>query len=816
MRSKQNMVKTGSWLTAAAWLALAVLGLLHFAGMGRKWMALLSGAGIIVMLLRGDRKRLWNAPSLLLLGYAAWSWLTIFWAMSGKFHLREGSKILVAVFFFLLVALHRRMDGVFARRVMSVIAGLSAFFAFMSVEAASTGVCRTLLGQVLSMNTEKMAFSNSRLSGIFGNSNIESSIFAIGIFCAVALVCGAEEKWQKGLWAAALSVSAFAFLLVFSMGAMLCFALAVIVYLIFAGRGRSAALLRMVEAAVPAFGGGILAGWLFGNGRGGLVLPLMLACAAVTAALELLAAERLSAPLERHQGLTFGLILAVLACAVLYGAAALRMTAPYTFGGSFERSLPLSPGAHTVQIDADEGVYLRVYTVNEAQVMLGGTDNLFSGPVEEKISFEVAEDAELCFFSFWTDTEHTQVRSVTVDGNTELPLRYKLLPDFAANRIQWLSLSTSAVQRRVYREDAVKLWKRSPIAGSGVGAFETGISSVQEYPYESKYVHQHYLQVLLEDGVIGLALYAGALAALAAVLWKKRKQDQESGFYWLYPALCAEFVMNGAQMCWDVSMSMIIFLCMTYALYGLIVGAFAEPFRGKAAAAEESGAKKKKTAAKKHDLSLSVRNAGVVFTAVVLVTLAGNLLAAAEMDAPADSGDEFLQHLSTAAKLDLYEHNDAKLSYVIGSLEVGDGHRAQADKYAAELSKVQSNSIPVYLVRYYLGTQQYGAAIDAAILGAAYSASDSDTWKNCCMQLGQAFFTDAAASPMLSQLGELMPKLTAYREALESHNASALQPVELDESAQAFFDEIAALEACGEDETQFLAVLTEYAQSGNA
>ena len=53
----------------------------------------------------------------------------------------------------------------------------------------------------------------------------------------------------------------------------------------------------------------------------------MLACAAVTAALELLAAERLSAPLERHQGLTFGLILAVLACAVLYGAAALRMTA---------------------------------------------------------------------------------------------------------------------------------------------------------------------------------------------------------------------------------------------------------------------------------------------------------------------------------------------------------------------------------------------------------------------------------------------------------------------------------------------------------
>ena len=220
-----------------------------------------------------------------------------------------------------------------------------------------------------------------------------------------------------------------------------------------------------------------------------------------------------------------------------------------------------------------------------------------------------------------------------------------------------------------------------------------------------------------------------------------------------------------------------------------------------------------KTPVKKSDLSLYVRNAGIGFTAVVLVTLAGNLLAAAKMDAPAASGEEFLQYLSAAAKLDLYERNDAKLSYVIGSLEVGGDHRAQADKYAAELSKVQSNSIPAYLVHYYLGTGQYGAAIDEAIRGAAYSASDSDTWKSCCTQLGQVFFTNTASSPLLSQRNELMPKLTAYREALESYNASAMQSVKLDEDGQAFFDEIAALEACGEDETQFLAVLTEYAQS---
>ena len=139
MRVKIDEKNNSLWLTAALWLALAVLGLLHFGGVGAKWMTLLAGVGVIALLFFGDEKRLWNLPSLLLLGYAVWSWLTVFWAMSGKFHLREGSKLLIAVFFFLRVAMHGRFDRAFARRVMGIIAGLSALYAFLSVEAVSTG-----------------------------------------------------------------------------------------------------------------------------------------------------------------------------------------------------------------------------------------------------------------------------------------------------------------------------------------------------------------------------------------------------------------------------------------------------------------------------------------------------------------------------------------------------------------------------------------------------------------------------------------------------------------------------------------------------
>ena len=145
------------------------------------------------------------------------------------------------MFFFLLVALRRNLDAAFARRVMAVVAGISGIYAFLSVEAVSTGFSLPLL-RCLAVDTEKIYFANSRLSGIFGNSNIESSIYAVGIFCAVALACGAEKKGRRALWAVVAAVNALAFLLVFSMGAIACFIAAVAVYLVFAGKGRAAAV----------------------------------------------------------------------------------------------------------------------------------------------------------------------------------------------------------------------------------------------------------------------------------------------------------------------------------------------------------------------------------------------------------------------------------------------------------------------------------------------------------------------------------------------------------------------------------------------
>ena len=805
MRAKINGKQNFAWVTVALCLALAVLGVLHFGGIGTKWLTLLAGIGVIALLVLGDRKRIWNLPSLLLLGYAAFSWVTIFWAMSGKFHLREGSKILIAVFFFLLVAMHGRFDRAFARRVMGAIAGISAIYALLSIEAVSTGLTKTLLARLPALDAEKIVFQNSRLNGIFGNANIEASIYAIGIFCAIALVCGAEKKWQRILFTVTLSFSAFAFLLVFSMGAIACFIAAVAAYLIFAGKGRSAALLRMLSAAVPTLVCGFIAFALLNSERSALVLALLLANAGVSALLELTVSARLSAVLERHEKLAFGVLIAVALGAAVYIAAALKVTGPYTFGSFIDRSAKLGVGEHTVTVEADGEVTGWIYSWDTLGMLTGERTSLHYGKVEQEVTIHVPEGSEICGFNFSAEPGVTIYRAV-IDGVQEIPLNFRLLPGFAANRLQTISASSSPIIRAMYRQDALRLWRFSPVVGNGIGAFETGVTSVQDYPYETRYVHQHYLQVLLEDGVIGLALFAGALAAMLLALWKKRKQTPESQYYWLYPALCAEFVMNGLQMCWDVSMSMIVFLCMTYALYGLIVATCAEPFAEKAAA-EENG-KKKKAQAKGPDTSLLARNIGIGFTAVVLLTLCGNLYATSKANAPVGSTDEFMSNLSAAARLDLYEHNDQKLSYVVASLnEGGEAYRAQADEYAAQLAGAQSNTIPRYLVGYYLQTEQYDKAIDEAILGASYSASDADTWDDCAALLNEALFQNMLTPLLTEERAALMAKLTEYYDALQAYNASALVPVELSESAQAFFDKIVILNGCMDDDRRFAETL---------
>ena len=779
---------------------LVVFCLAHYLGYAAKPSALLAGLGILLLLVTRDVRRLWNWPSVFLLGYVVFSLLTAFWAMSGKFFLREYSKIVIAMFAFLLVVLWGRSNEHFVRHVLAVVAGVSALSALLSIEAASTGMVKRALE---SFNFHSSSRFTDRLFGVFDNSNIEASIYAIGILLSVALVCGAEKKWQRIVWTAALSACAFAFLLAFSMGAMACFTVAIVIYLVFAGNGRCAALLRMVEAATLTLVCALLAMKSYGDGKEWYLPLFLLADAAVAIVLELAITGKLASLLEAHQRLTFTVMSGLIVLAGVYAVAALNVSAPHTFGNRLDRSAALTPGEHVLQIEADGDVNVSIYSTSVEQVLSAASERIYNGPADGA-EFTVPAESESCMLYFSAE-EGVTLSSATVDETQKIVLTYRLLPAFAANRLQSGFLTgNSSVTRRVLWRDGLKLFALSPVVGHGVGAFETGITQVQEYKFVTRYVHNHYIQILLEDGVIGFALFAAALVSMAVCLWKKRKQEESSAFFWVYPALCAELVMNGLQMLWDASMSYLIFLIQFYMTAGLIVVACAEPIRGKAILPKK--------------IPLAVRLALAVLPVFFVVTLIGNMFAARMRSANVSSNEEAYRALERAAGMDLYEHNDAMLSYILFFMEDenGNDHRDTADRFAEKLSKAQSNQIPYYLVWYYFNTGQYAKSIDEAKLGATYSASDPDMWNQIADLLRQGFIDSGAASPLIQNDGDgtLMAKLAEYRGMMLERNETALRPLTLNESSRKFFDVVGELESCAGERAAMLGVLEDFAAEG--
>lgn len=790
-----------TWDEARWSLIFALLGYIFFAQFGFKPLTLLAGVGIVILLFRSDLGRLMNLPSLLLLGFVAFSLLTAFWAMSGKFFLRGYTKIFVAALFFLFVALRGRPERAYVRRAMGTVAEISSIYAILSVEAVSTGAMKKLLLETFRLNSLWIGF-NGRLSGIIGNANIESSIYALGVFFSLALLCDARKKNSRVLWAALLSCNIYAFLLVVSRGAMVFFALAAVIYLIFAGADRAGVLFRALEALLPSILCALFA-FRFAESHPSAPLILLLLNAAIMVGLELLCAEPLSRLFKKHAKAALGIPLVIAALAVVYIVASLQVSAPYTFGETLYRQKYLEPGEHTLQLDADSEIQFTVSSVTLEQVINYGDVTLFSGTLApgKTVPLTVPDRSVACRFYF-TGEEGSVLRSVTIDGSTTLVLRYKLLPGFIAARMPGTLLGDhSAATRVLLAQTGLRLFRRSPVVGNGIGAFETGITSVIDFPFETNHTHNQYVEILLEEGVIGFALFVGALVAMAIALWKRRRQPEDGELYRLYPALCAEFTMVVLQMFWDVSMSLGVFLCCVYTLFGLIVLTCAEPL-GKSAGRDKSAPAK--------ETPIGVRLACIALPSLFMATLCVNMYAQYMIRQPAETLDALMKNFTTAAKLDLYEKNDAMLSYVMLSLNDETGvYREQADAYAQRLSNVQSNQIPINLEEYYLATSQYGLAVDMAKLGAAYSASDPKSWNQLATRLKETLFDTGAASPLLTDDGMLLQKLIEYKDLLEERNEKALTPVALDDEASAFFTIVRELEACAGDYDAIYALLTD-------
>lgn len=808
------------WVPAVLAFLLASVGILHYAGfVPEKYLTIAFGIGIMILLGVGDLRRLLNWPSLFLLGYVFFSMLTLVWAISGKFFLQQYSSIFIAAFFFLLVVLWKRNDRHFVRHVLSVLVCVSTLYALGGLEGAATHN----IARLLYFDPSQISMTN-RLNGIFHNANIESSFYAIGILFSVALICDGERKTlSRAVWSVTLAINSVAMILSISLGAIASLACGIIAYLIYAGKGRASVLLRLMEGLLPAaFSSFVTVSYFNAESKPEFPFILTLFAAMVTALFELKFVGKAVAALERHGRLIRIVLTASVVLMAVYLVAALHISTPYTFGKRLARGVSLSPGEHTLQMDADSGVTVKIYSRSREDIMKYSESETASYAGEQSdvevdgMNFTVPKDSVICMLYF-DGEEGSTIRSATLDGHKKVMMTYCLLPAFVAERLQGgLTANNSYVIRSVLWQNGLKLFLLSPIVGNGVGSFESGITRVQDFYFETRFAHQHYIQVLLESGVIGFLLFTGTLVTLLISLLKKRRADTEDPFFWIYPALFAELITNGIQMFWDVSMSILPFLCCTYAVYGLIVTTCAEPlplFRPVRIADGDAEPDSEAAALPaRQEISLPTRVLTMLLPFVFIISICGNLYASNMLDEEFTSYEDAYSAMENAVKYDLYEYNDIKLTYLLTSMEdESQGrHISQANIYAEELSKEQSNSLPFYLTGYYFNTQQYGRSIDAAKLGAVYSASDDKQWNRIIDLLKQGFVDSGVDSPLLTESNgsELVQKLAEYRQMLLDRNTSALVPIRLTEGSQYFINMVEALDACGGDKEAMAALLS--------
>ena len=705
------------------------------------------------------------------------SGISTFFAVSGKFALSEFLKLLIAYCLFLVGIAFARKGADTGRTIASLLETCSALAGLFSIDLLSTHLLSTPLLGFLGLFSPDYANLSGveagvRMTSIFANPNTFAGFIGIGVLLSLGLANSAQRQGERRFHQVCLFVNALSFVLAFSMGASGMICLAFLVFLLLERKERRTSLLiLMVEtlfvtllATIPTS----LTG--FGAWSGFQPVPLLctVAGALLLCVLDQFVGQRTAAALENHGKAAAVLVCTIVAALGLYAALAVNVTGGVSLdaGGSLRRADYPAPGSYTLVVQSSGGLHVKIESQNQRDTMMHTSTVIYEGPAPDA-AFTVPDDSLVVYFNFWTEAEN-RLESATyrgAAGEGSLKLGYKLLPNFISNRLQGLFANENAIQRTVFFSDGMKLFRRSPVFGLGMGAFENGICSVQSFFYETKYAHNHYIQALVETGVAGLLLFLAVLGLSAAAVWKSRRKEDSSP---LTAALGAALVFMAGHASVEVVFSSCYYLPMALGVFALISLCCGDAL-----------------------LLLPGREAvrsGIAFTIAALLAIFTILLylnMRARGLAEDDASSNPMGDLQTAATLDRFEWPDHMLSYVM-SYRYGmdkvedDGIRQQAEQYAQRLAQVDSNSIPIYLAEYYLATNRPEQAFAMIEKYVSYVSSNPATWETA-FHLLMAYAQDTP---------EFRDGTARIYQMLSDWNAQNMGTISLSEQTTAFIQSI--------------------------
>ena len=688
---------------------------------------------------------------LVLMGFASTQY-----ADAGGYALEEYLKLFVAFCLALdLLALAPREAS--ERWIASVLACYAAVSSFISIDLISTRWFSGIYGHLLAalgIDTAGLVGVEAgvRLISFFANPNVFAGLAGLGVLLSLGLALTGPRAAARAAGCASLYICSLGFVLAFSMGASGTIALAFLVFLALTAKERRAdALVLMLETAllaVPA--AAAVASTSFGAWDGFNAIPLLCLVlgAAALAALDCFAGQKLSAALAARNRLIPIAAGAVVAGLAVYAALAWNLTGPASLaaGGSLRRAAYPDAGTYTLTVTAGAPVTVRVESQNRVETMMHTETVLYNGPAGGA-EFVVPEDSLVVYFNFYTPegAEISDVSYADADSSRKLPLRYWLLPGFIANRLQGLFANENAVQRLVFFEDGLKVWRKSPVIGMGIGAFTSQQESVQSFAYFTRYVHNHYIQSLVDMGVIGLVLFAALLAVTGYAIWKSRRIP-------LAPALAACLVFMAVHAAVEVVFSHYYYLPLAYgviALAGLACG---------------------------KELSRTVRTASIAaFAALILAfsMMVANNVRAEKLVEREHTSDSLIR----AAEMDRFGWYTYKLSFVqavMNAEEVDEDGRALADRYAKELERYDDSIGPFYLADYYFKSGRGDEAFMMLRKFVLFCASNPAAWREA---LGMAcYYYPAADDP-----GRHLELTRGIVDLMEEWDAEHIGSIELPE-----------------------------------
>lgn len=646
--------------------------------------------------------------------------ISTFYAIAGKFALNEFLKMFSG--FCVTATLLAATPGEGAapgRRIATILEWCSGLAGLVSIDLISTRLISTPVLGILSLFTDAYLSMPGvepgvRMLSMFENPNIFGGCAGIGVLLSLGLVLSSENRRERAGHTVCLYLNALSFVLAFSMGATAFIAVAFLAYLIFERKERRGGLfVLMVETlAVTLVGTALTAMTAFDAWDG--IQPVPLLCAVFgSAALCLLdqyVGQKVTEKLAGREKVLVAVIGAALCALVGVALLAVNLTgsAALTVGESLRRAAYPAPGEYTVTAETSAPVHVSIETQNKQDTMMHTSTVLYQGDLASA-SFVVPEDSMVVYFNFYA-AEDTVIERVTCNGaeQTAVPLGYKILPGFIANRLQGLWANQNAIQRTVFFEDGMKLFYQSPVFGLGLGSFAGASRSVQTFYYETKYAHNHYIQSLTENGIIGLVLFLAVLGISgAAIFFELRKKEN---VHPLTPALGAALVFMAGHAAVEVVFSSYPYIPMAYGVIGLIALCCGDAIPCKFFTDE----------AKKW----SVIGCGVL-VAVFTFFLVENVSAAKLVER-----EPTFSNLEIAIQKDKFEWTDYMLSYVVSAPNAPDDMIVQekAMEYADRLSETTSNSVAIFVAEFYFerGFIRQGFAMVEKHV--RYLISDSKVW----------------------------------------------------------------------------------------